>query len=329
MIPNIENSVPKIYVIHENEDWIVPLKTALKQQGLPYCLWFVDDNFVSLNKVPPQGIFFNRMSASSHTRGHRYAIELTETLITWLESHGRTVINGRNSLRLEASKSEQYLLLNNYGIRTPKTFVCNNLKFAAEIAIQFNDKAFLIKPNRGGKGTDIKKFNNIQELNHFIQFNNKIESPDGLILLQEYIKPANGNIIRLEFVGGRFLYALEVDATSGFELCPADVCQADNLFCPAGTENTGFKIIENYNDPFITIYEKFLKDNDIQVGAIEYLEDINGNRFVFDVNINTNYNKNAEKNAGIQYSGANSVTKYLAEQLNALKVQMYSKTPNL
>ena len=31
-------------------------------------------------------------------------------------------------------------------------------------------------------------------------------------------------ITRAEFVGGRFLYAVEVDTSSGFELCPADAC---------------------------------------------------------------------------------------------------------
>ena len=41
-----------------------------------------------------------------------------------------------------------------------------------------------------------------------------------------------GHIYRAEFVGGCFLYLVKIDATGGFELCPADACELDT-FCPA------------------------------------------------------------------------------------------------
>lgn len=61
------------------------------------------------------------MSASSHTRDHRFAAELTGQVLAWLEAHGRTVINGTGALKLEVSKVLQYLELNKSGVRTPKT----------------------------------------------------------------------------------------------------------------------------------------------------------------------------------------------------------------
>ena len=79
---------------------------------------------VDLESVPPEGIFYNRMSASSHTRDHRYAVEMTGTVLAWLESHGRKVINGRRALQLEIRKSEQYLALKKNGIKTPKNHRC-------------------------------------------------------------------------------------------------------------------------------------------------------------------------------------------------------------
>ena len=30
----------KIYVLHENAEWVVPLEAAFREQGLPYELWF-------------------------------------------------------------------------------------------------------------------------------------------------------------------------------------------------------------------------------------------------------------------------------------------------
>ena len=55
------------------------------------------------------------MSASSHTRGHRYAPEYTATVLDWLEYHNRRVINNSRSLNLELSKSLQYKELQRRG----------------------------------------------------------------------------------------------------------------------------------------------------------------------------------------------------------------------
>ena len=41
--------------------------------GLPFEEWFLSEGVLDLAGAPPQGVFYNRMSASSHTRGHRYA----------------------------------------------------------------------------------------------------------------------------------------------------------------------------------------------------------------------------------------------------------------
>ena len=43
---------------------------------------------------------------------------------------------------------------------------------------------------------------------------------DGITLVQRYIQAPEPYITRLEFVGGRFLYAVRVDTSQGFELCP-------------------------------------------------------------------------------------------------------------
>ena len=61
----------KIYVIHENDDWTINLTKRLDQLNLPYETWHLDTGIVNLNEAPPRGVFYNRMSASSHSRGHR------------------------------------------------------------------------------------------------------------------------------------------------------------------------------------------------------------------------------------------------------------------
>jgi hypothetical protein len=92
--------VPKIYVIHENDAWVEPLRAAFAALDLPFEEWFLSEGRLDLDEVPPEGVFYNRMSASSHTRGDRYAAELTGAVLAWLELHGRRVVNnGRRAAR--------------------------------------------------------------------------------------------------------------------------------------------------------------------------------------------------------------------------------------
>src|ERR1043165_3938456 len=101
----------RIYVIHENDAWVEPLRSAVDEVGLLFAEWFLSEGTLDLSESPPEGVFYNRMSASSHTRDHRYAAELTGGVLAWLESHGRRVVNDSRALRLEISKIAQYAAL--------------------------------------------------------------------------------------------------------------------------------------------------------------------------------------------------------------------------
>ena len=52
--------------------------------------------------------------------------------------------------------------------------------------------------------------------------------PDNLLLLQEYfpVEPAQG-IVRMEFLGGKLLYAMRVISHGAFNLCPSEVCNPE------------------------------------------------------------------------------------------------------
>ena len=75
----------KIYVIHENDEWLIPLRKSFKKINAPFEEWHMNKESFNYKKNPPEGIFYNRMSASSHSRGHRFAPENTKNLLTWLE----------------------------------------------------------------------------------------------------------------------------------------------------------------------------------------------------------------------------------------------------
>ena len=131
--------------------------------------------------------------------------------------------------------------------------------------------------------------------------------------MQRYIATPQPCITRAEFVGGKFVYAVRVDTSEGFELCPADVCQIpDGSVCPAVAPSGKFQVIQGFTHPLIPRWEAFLAANNIGIGAIEFATDAEGRAWCYDVNTNTNYNPEAEQKAGVSGMGA------IARHLTAL-----------
>jgi hypothetical protein len=267
-----------------------------------------------LSRPPPDGVFYNRMSASSHTRDHRYAAELTASVLAWLERHGRRVVNGSRALDLEISKARQYAALEKAGVRTPDTVLVAGNELLVEAARQrFGGEAFILKPNRGGKGLGVRLFHSADALRDYLKSLDYEPPVDGLHLLQQYVRAPVALITRAEFIGGRFMYAVEVDTSDGFELCPADVCAVGDAFCPGEEPRAKFTITDDIDPALKRRYEAFLAANDIGVAGIEFIADGDCVVYTYDVNTNTNYNPDAEARAG--RSGMETLARYLGAEL--------------
>jgi hypothetical protein len=312
--------VSSIHVLHENPAWLPPLAEAFDRNRLPWTEWFLHEATFDLAAPPPEGVFYNRMSASSHTRDHRYAAELTAAVLAWLTRWGRRVVNGSGALDLEISKVRQYAALERYGVATPRTvLVAGRDQLAAAAGRYFPDAPIILKPNRGGKGLGVQLFAAPASLRDFVASGAWQEPVDGLMLLQEYIKAPRPVITRAEFVGGRFLYAVEVDTSGGFELCPADVCAIGDAFCPVGeAPQHKFTVIDGIPDTLRVRLERFLAGNGIEVAGIEFITGPGGRTVAYDVNTNTNYNADAEQRAGragTPRSGPGAIAAFLGDEL--------------
>lgn len=293
-----------IYVLHENNDWMVPLRKAFAARALPHSEWYLNQWAVDLSAAPPEGVFYNRMSASSHTRDHRYAAELTATVLAWLERHGRVVVNDSRALDLEISKTRQMMRLAHEGIPVPKTIAVVGAERLVDAVAAFGHGPLIVKPNRSGKGLGVRLYQTPEQILQAAENRELPETVDGTLLLQEYIRGETGHVYRAEFVGGRFLYLLKIDATGGFELCPADACELD-AFCPATPTGRKFEIVEGViTSEQVARYERFLRANGIGIAGIEFVVRSDGERVVYDVNTNTNYNVEAEAAAGMSGMGA-------------------------
>src|SRR5260221_6437940 len=102
----------KIHVLHESREWFRPLGAALDALGLPHEEWFLDGGMVDLSATPPSGIFFNRLSASAHTRQHPFAVDHAHAILRWLEAHVRRLVNGVEALELAMSNAARIAVLN-------------------------------------------------------------------------------------------------------------------------------------------------------------------------------------------------------------------------
>ena len=308
---------PRVCVIHENDAWVEPLRKEFEARETPFAEWFLDQGILDLRQAPPSGIFYNRMSASSHTRDHRYAPELTAAVLAWLKRHGRTVVNGERALALEVSKVAQYEALDKFGIETPETLAVVGKENIAAAARRLGFP-LILKHNRAGKGLGVRLFLSAAALEEHLASGDFAESIDGITLVQRYIKAPQPFITRVEFVGGKFLYAVRVDTSQGFELCPADVCQIDAPalaeVCPAVAPSDKFQIIRDFDHPLLPRWQNFLAANDIGIAGVEFIVDENGRAFTYDVNTNTNYNPDAEAKdarAGTSKSGMGAIATYL------------------
>ena len=307
----------RIYVIHEHDGWMEPLRAALAERELPFEEWHLDRGRLDLSASPPAGVFYNRMSASSHTRGHRYAPEYAGAALAWLEGHGRRVVNSGRALQLEISKVAQYAALEAQGIRTPRTVAAIGEAEIIKAAGTF-DGPFITKHNRAGKGLGVRLFHDADALEGYVK-GADFEAPiDGITLIQEYIEAPEPLITRVEFVGAEYLYAVRVDTSQGFELCPADACRVDDQSCPADGANGGlFEIPKDFESPLIEPYRRFLIANGIEIAGVEFILDGDGVAYTYDINTNTNYNPEAEMRAGV--SGMGAIADFLGRELASLE----------
>ncbi len=308
-------SEPKVYVIHENDAWVEPLRAAFAARRLPYDEWFLGKGRLEVDQAPPLGVFYNRMSASSHTRGHRYAPEHTAGVLAWLEGHGRRVVNDSRALQLELSKVAQYAALNAHGILTPMTVAAVGREEIVPAARAF-DGPFITKHNRAGKGLGVRLFTSIEGLEDYVESSEFEQSVDGVTLLQQYIEAPEPYITRVEFVGGRLVYAVRVDTSEGFELCPADACRTEDELYPAGEKPPGlFTVLTDFHHPLVERYARFIAANGIEVAGIEFIVDGDGRAYTYDINTNTNYNAEAEAAAGVPGMGMGAIADFLCREL--------------
>ena len=298
-------------IYHEHPDWFRPLFAELDRRGVDYVRIDAREPFFydPSEETRPYDVLFNRMSPSAYLRGGGSAIFHTLNLVAHLERLGTRVINGSLAFTNEISKALQLTLLAKLGLPAPRSRVIHRGSDAPAAArgLRF---PVVVKANIGGSGAGIVRYDSAEDLQAAADADYIEMGLDDVALVQEYVPARDGHITRVETLGGKYLYAINVFPEAGsFDLCPADACQTKDgadlartasSACPVDAPRRGLRVeAVTPPDDVITACERIARAAGIDVGGIEsMIDDRDGQRVYYDINALSNFVADAPRVIG-------------------------------
>jgi hypothetical protein len=287
-------------IYHEHPDWFRPLFAELERRGIPFVRLDATRHFfdpADTREGETYGLVFNRMSPSAYLRGGGNSTFYTQSLLAHWERQGLRVINGSHAYTVETSKALQLSLLEALGLDYPKAKVINHPALAP-VAAEGLRFPVVVKANIGGSGAGIVRYDTPEELKAAVAAGTIDLGLDSTALVQEFTPARDGHITRVETLGGKYLYAIDV-YTNGdsFNLCPADVCQTRGgvelarSACAVDAPKTGISVeATTPSQEVIAAIERIVQAAKIDVGGIEFMVDDRDGRLVYyDVNALSNF----------------------------------------
>ena len=289
-----------IAIYYEQPNWFKPLFAELDRRGTRY---------VKLDAVThtydPEGrpeeefaVVVNRMSPSAWNRGHGDTIFYTMGFLEHLEARGVRVVNGTRAFRSELSKAGQLTMLDGMGLPYPKARVIHRAE-QAPAAAEGLRWPVVVKPNIGGSGSGVKRFDTAESLAEAAATEGTLVlGMDTTGLVQEFVPARGAHIIRVEVLNGRYLYAIKIHITGEtFDLCPADICRTpmgvdlDRAACAIDAPKNGITV-EAFEAPgeVIAEVEAMMAKAGIELGGVEYMvDDRDGRSLYYDINALSNF----------------------------------------
>jgi hypothetical protein len=204
-----------IAVYHEHPDWFRPLFRELERRELPYVrLDAAAHRWDPSERTSPYSLVVNRASPSAYLRGHSQSTFHTLHWLRHLERIGVPVVNGSKVYAYELSKASQLDALIDLGLPYPRAVVINDPSQAVAAAADLRYPV-LVKANVGGSGAGITKYETADSLARSVADGQVSLGIDGVALVQEAAPLRDGHITRVETLGGKFLYAINVYPATG------------------------------------------------------------------------------------------------------------------
>lgn len=239
---------------------------------LPDSMPAVDDVDLWINRVnvmPSEGRASSVVAATAH-------------LLLSLELAGCNVVNGARVQQIGCSKTAQMALFTRLGLATPAGVAIASAAAAPDAAQQLGFPV-LTKPNVGGSGVGIVRFDDSTQLEAAVAGGEIDLGIDGTGLVQRYVESADGLVHRVEMLGAALFYATAQPLQAGaFNYCAADGCASDGA-------GEGIELVA----PPVEIIEQattIMAAASADVGGVEYLIDqTTGQPSFYDFNPYSNF----------------------------------------
>jgi glutathione synthase/RimK-type ligase-like ATP-grasp enzyme len=276
---------PQLAVLYEHPKWFEPLFAALERRDIVFqAIRLSDHSFDPASNDIPAPVVLSRVAMSSFLREVDHGIFYAESLLAHWASRGARVLNGAEVIAIDSSKARQLSLVAGLGYAVPETRVVHRVDDLVR-ASRGMAWPLLVKANIGGSGAGIVRYSSEAELAQSIRDGSVPESVDKVLLLQDYAPARGGSIIRIETLGGRFLYAIEVESGGdSFDLCPADAC----VSAPG---RTAIRMSAVTPAPeIVEAAERIARAAGLDVGGVEVLiDDRDGTPRFYDINALSNF----------------------------------------
>lgn len=272
-----------IAVLYEHPEWFKPLFAELERRHVPYKklslpgLWYDP-----AARQCPYSLVINRVSAYPSGGSHPEIILFAKQYLAYLEGIHANVINGYFSYLVGTSKAMQLDIFEELGLRYPRARVIHHLSQALQAA-EGLAYPILVKPNVGGSGAGIHRFESPRELALAVDTQALDLGIDHTALVQEYLPAKGGYIVRVEILDGAYLYAIRLPISKhSFNYCPADGCNV-------GDPDLA---IEPHTPPEAVIQDiiQILVASKADLGSVEYLVSEADDRvYYYDINPLSNF----------------------------------------
>jgi predicted ATP-grasp superfamily ATP-dependent carboligase len=281
-----------IAILYEHPEWFKLLFVELDRRRIPYAKLRVQGHtYDPAAGQSPYSVIVNRVSAYPSGGSHPQIGYYVKEYLAHLESIGANVINGYTSYLVGTSKAMQLDVFRQLGVRYPKAKVIHHPDQAVEASAELCFPV-VVKPNIGGSGAGIVKFDSLNELELAVDAQAIDMGIDHVALVQEYLPARGNNIVRVEILDGEFLYAIRLPVVEhSFNYCPADGCHIGNSDLA----------VESCVPPAGVIADacRVLAAAQADLGSVEYLiNEVDGKIYYYDINPLSNIVADALKIVG-------------------------------
>jgi len=296
----------KIAFLYEHPTWSEKLIQCFQNNGVDLKLLNIDKLIFDTGQLDLDfDLLINRVNIMPSEQCNPTVVFHTLHFLNWIELTGVQIVNGAKAHYSGASKAIQNGIFAKLGLYFPNAMAINRADDAL-IAAKEIGYPIIVKPNIGGSGFDIAKYNNSEELRQAIDNRSLKLGVDSSGLVQEYIE-SDGYVYRIEILGDELFYAIKQKMiTDQFNYCAADGCQVG---AESSNQDCEFDFCSVNSSPHI---EQFTPSDDIvakvlliireaeaDVGGVEFLlNQKNGQPCFYDYNPYSNFVSQGEQLLG-------------------------------